>query len=140
MIEEIVLQHGNANVVRPGYYVRRRVYFVDQENRGFVVVTLGRLPGQPSQKVSVVERGIVVAPVGDVLHRTRAGHRSLEARGLSDEPVGHVAAVTIAADGEVARMGNAISYQRVHPFENVLTRAGNYFRDNSHEKPVAIAN
>src|SRR6266849_2940277 len=140
MIEQIVLSHRNTNIVRTGYYVGRRADLVDLENRSFVVVTLLRLPREPAQKVSVIESRIVVAPVSDVLHRTRAGHRSLEARGLSDEPVGHVAAVAVAADGEVARIGNAISYQRVHPFENVLTRAGNYFLDNSHEKPVAIAN
>jgi hypothetical protein len=58
-------------------------------------------PGIAAQEIGIVEYGVVISPVNGVLHRADTGDRSFEARGLGDEPVGHVPAVAVAADAEV---------------------------------------
>ena len=55
-----------------------------------------------------------------MLDRAGAGDGGFEARGLSDEPVGHVSAVAVAADGEVVGIGDAVFDQSVDAFENVF--------------------
>jgi len=37
-------QHGDADIVGAGNHMRGRAYFVDLENRGFVVIALAALP------------------------------------------------------------------------------------------------
>src|ERR1019366_4029245 len=98
-IEQVVLEHGDANVVRPGDHVGWRADFIELVNRAFAAIATGGLPRQPAEVIHVVESGVVVTPVGDVLDRAGTGDGDLEASGLGDQPVGHVTAVAVAADG-----------------------------------------
>ena len=115
----------------PADHVRGRFDFVDLEDGGFVVIALRRLPGASAEEVGVVVGGVVVAPVADVLDRAGAGDGGFEARGLGDQPVGHVSAIAVAADGEVVGIGDAVFHQRVDAFENVFAGPRHDLRERS---------
>src|SRR5258706_7354366 len=89
--EQIIFKHRDADVVGASHHMRGRFDFVDLKDGSFVVVALLGFPGTSAEEVGVVESSVVVAPVADVLHRASAGDRGLEARGLRDQPVSHVA-------------------------------------------------
>ena len=72
MVEQIIFRHSYANIVRARHQVGRGAHFVHLENRGFIVIALRCLPWESAQKVRVVERRVVVAPVGHMLYRARA--------------------------------------------------------------------
>src|SRR2546429_807981 len=55
----------------------------------------------------VVGRALLGAVFGDEIGEARAGDRSFEARGLRNRPLGHVAAVRPAADGQLVGIGDA---------------------------------
>ena len=57
-----------------------------------------------------------------MLDAAGSGDGGFEARGLGDQPVGHVAAVTVSADGESVRVGDSVFHQRVHAGEDVAAR------------------
>jgi len=58
---------------------------------------------------------------------------------LSDEPVGHVAAVAVASDGEVSGVGDAIFDEGVDAFENVFAGAGDDDGNDLLEEFVAVS-
>ncbi len=124
VLEQIIFEHGDADVVGAGDHVGGGADFVDLEDGGFVVIALGGFPGASAEEVGIVEGGVVVAPVAYMLDRPGAGDGGFEARGLSDEPVGHVAAVAVAADGEMIGVGEAIFHEGVDAFENIFAGAG----------------
>jgi len=74
-----------------------------------------------------------------VLHCAGARDCGLEARGLRDQPVGHVAAVTVAADREVIGIGDAVFQQRVDAFENVFAGTRDDDRNDLLEELVAVS-
>src|SRR5579872_490375 len=139
VLEQIVLKHGHADVTSSGDHVRGRFHFVDLENGGFVVVALRGFPRTSAEKVGVVVGGVVIAPVADVLHGSGSGDRGLEARGLSNEPIGHVSAIAVSADGEVVRIGEAIFDECVDTGEDVFARTRNDLRHDFGEKLVAVS-
>src|SRR4029077_15742369 len=67
-IEQVVLEHGNSNIVRSGDDVGRGTNFIELVNRAFAAIPIGGFPGQPAKKISVVESGVIVAPVGNMLY------------------------------------------------------------------------
>ena len=139
MFEEIVFHDGDADVVGAGDHVGGRFDFVDLEDGGFVVVALGGFPGASAEEVGVVVGGVVVAPVADVLDRAGAGDGGFEARGLGDEPVGHVSAVAVAGDGEVVGVGDAVFDEGVDAFEDVFAGAGDDHGNDLLEEFVAVS-
>src|SRR5215467_11999277 len=139
VLQQVVFQHGNADVGASGDHVGGSLDFIDLENGGFIVITLCRFPGAPAEKVGIIVGGVVVAPITHVLHGAGAGNGSFEARGLGNEPVGHVAAITIAADGEPVGIGNAVFDQSVDTLKNVFTRAGDDLGNDLHQELVAVS-
>src|SRR5581483_86164 len=119
--------------------MRGRADFVHLENSRFIVITLRCLPGKSAKIIGVVESGIVIAPVGDMLDRACAGDGYLPLSGLSDEPVGHVAAIAVSADSEMVAIGDAIFHKRIDTFENVFAGTRNQLRNDSLNEVVAIA-
>src|SRR5271165_5169117 len=113
--------------------------FIDLENCGLVVIALLGLPGAAAKEVGVVESRIVVAPIADVLDGARASDCGLESGRLSDEPVRHIAAVTVATDGEVIGIGDASVHQRVNAFENIFAGTRDDDRNNPLQKFIAVA-
>src|SRR5215831_522916 len=107
VVEQVVFSDRDANVVSASDDVGWCFHFTDLEDGGFVVVARRLRPGESAEEVGIVKGGVVVAPVGDVLDRSGACDSGFEACGLGDEPVGHVSAVAVAADGEVFGIGNA---------------------------------
>src|ERR1019366_4107170 len=138
-IEQVVLEHCDANVVRPGNHVGWRADFIELINRALATIAISGLPGQPSEVIGVVEGGVVVAPVGDVLDRAGTGDGGLEASGLRDQPVGHVTAVAVAADGQAVRVGNAVFYQRIDTRQYIFAGTGNEFRNDLEGELVSVA-
>src|SRR5690242_13489809 len=106
MLQQIILGDSYANVVRSSHYVRWRLNLVDLVDRSLIVITLLGFPRASAKKVSVIERGIVIAPVGHMLNGSRTSDCSFEASGLGDKPIRHVAAVAVAADGEAVGVGD----------------------------------
>src|SRR6202167_442370 len=139
MLEQVVFEDGDADVVGAGGHVGGSADFVDLEDGGFVVVAPGGFPGASTEEVGVVEGGVVVAPVADVLDGAGAGDGGFEAGGLGDEPVGHVSAVAVAADGEVVGVGDAVFDERVDAFEDVFAGAGDDLRNDLLEEFVAVS-
>src|ERR1700691_5392516 len=139
MLEQVVFEDGDADVVGAGGHVGGSADFVDLEDGGFVVVALGGFPGASTEEVGVVEGGVVVAPVADVLDGAGAGDGGFEAGGLGDEPVGHVSAVAVAADGEMVGVGDAVFDEGVDPFENVFAGAGDDLGNDLGEEFVAVS-
>src|SRR6202451_1867658 len=139
MLEQVVFEDGDADVVGAGGHVGGSADFVDLEDGGFVVVALGGFPGASTEEVGVVEGGVVVAPVADVLDGSGAGDGGFEAGGLGDEPVGHVSAVAVAADGEVRGIGDAVFNECVDAFENIFAGAGNDLRNNLLKEFIAVS-
>ena len=131
VFEEIVFQHCDSDVVSAGNHVRGRFDFVDLEDGGFVVVALLGFPGTSAEEVGVVIGCVVVAPVANVLDGSGSGDGGLEAGGLGDEPVGHVSAVAVAADGEAVGVGDAVFHQRVDAGENVFAGTRDELRERS---------
>jgi len=86
-VQQVVFEHGYADVVGSGDHVGGGADFVDLENCGFAAIAVGSLPGQSAQEIGVVEGGVVVAPVGDVFDGPGSGDGGFEARGLGDQPV-----------------------------------------------------
>jgi len=76
--------------------------------------------GSAPRDTTHVVGGIVIAPICGMLHRPGAGNRSFESGGLGDEPIRHIATVTVATDGKAVRIGDAIFYQGVDAFQYVL--------------------
>src|ERR1700683_5855240 len=103
------------------------------------MITLRSFPGTSAEEVGVVVSGVVIAPVADVLDRSRAGNGGVEARGLRDEPVGHVSAVAVAADGEVVGIGCAVFHQSVDAFENIFAGTGDDLRNDLFKELVAVS-
>ena len=60
-----------------------------------------------------------------MLYCARARDCGFEPGGLRDQPVGHVAAIAVAADSQVIGVGDALAHQRVHSFQNVLAGTRN---------------
>src|SRR3984885_4217917 len=116
-----------------------RLDFLDLPDSRFVVIVPHGFPGLATEKVRIVQSGIVVAPVSDMLDRSRAGHRGFEARGLRDQPVSHVTTVAIAADSKMVRVGDAILYQRIDAFENIPARLRYDLRNDIQRELIAIA-
>src|ERR1700735_4887534 len=113
--------------------------FVDLEDGGFVVIALRNFPGASAEEVGVVVGSVVVAPVADVFDRSRAGDRGFEARAWCNYQVGLVPAVTVAADGEVIGIGDAVFHQGVDAFENIFAGTRDDDRNNLQEKLVAVS-
>ena len=101
VVKQIVFGDRNADIIASADQMGGSLDFVHLEDGGFVVIALRRFPGNASEKIGVVEGHVVIAPVGDVLDGSGSGDSNFEARGLSDQPVGHVAAVAVAAHGQV---------------------------------------
>ena len=139
MFEQIIFEDGDADVVGSGDDVGGRFHFVDLEDGGFVVVALGSFPGATAEEVGVVEGGVVVAPVGEVLDGAGSGDGGFEAGGLGDEPVGHVSAIAVATDGEVAGVGDAVFDEGVDAFEDVFAGAGDDLGNDLGEEFVAVS-
>src|SRR5271155_369249 len=139
VLQQIIFQHGNTNVLGAGDYVGGSADFVDLKDGGFIVITLRGFPGTSAEEVGVVVGGVVVAPVADVFDCAGAGDGGFEAGGLGDEPVGHVSAVAVAADGEVVGVGDAVFDQGVDAFENVFAGARDDLRNDLQEEFVAVA-
>ena len=74
-----------------------------------------------------------------MLDRACAGDCGFEARGLGDQPVGHVATVAVAADGEMIGIGDAILYQGVDAFENVFAGTRDDYGNDLFEELVAVS-
>src|SRR5215467_15535380 len=108
MFEKVIFQHGDPNIVGARYDVGRSSHFVDLKNCGLVVIALRGFPGTTSQEIRVVKRGVVVAPIANVLDGTRASDRGLESCALSDQPIGHIAAVAVSANTDLIGIGNTI--------------------------------
>src|SRR2546423_1290397 len=107
-IEQIVLKYGYANVIRSSHHMSGSSYFIDLINCRLAAITVRYFPCVTTQKIDIVESGIVVAPVSDVLHRSCASDGRLESSSLRDQPVGHVAAIAVAAYSQAIRIGDAI--------------------------------
>src|SRR5882724_4116598 len=138
MIQQIIFQDSDADIVSTGDHVRRRLYFVNLKNGSFAQVALRDLPGASAKIVGIVQGQIVVPPVGDVFHGASAGDRSLEARGLRDQPVGHVATVAVSSNRQVLWIGNAILDQRIYALQNIFAGTRDELGNQSHQKLVAV--
>ncbi len=139
MFQQVIFEDGDADVVGSGDHVGGGFDFVDLEDGGFVVIALGGFPGASAEEVGVVEGGVVVAPVGEVLDGSGAGDGGFEAGGLGDEPVGHVSAVAVAADGEAVGVGDAVFDEGVDAFENIFAGAGDDGGNDLLEEFVAVS-
>ena len=113
---------------------------VELEERGLALIKVGVFPGLAAEVPGVVPGGIVVAPVGGVLHGAGAGYGGFEAGGLGDEPVGHVSAIAVTADGEVIGVGVAVFDEGIDAGEDVAsgfeTRCGTISSMKSSPYPV----
>src|SRR5450432_12052 len=138
VVEQIVFENSHANVVAAAHHVSRRLDLIHLEQSRFIVITLLGLPGTASQEIGIVERHVVVAPVGCVLHGAGAGHGGLEAGGLRDQPVGHVPAITVTGNREVFRIGTAVAHQRIDACQNVFSGTRDDLRHNLRQKLVAV--
>ena len=67
-IEQIIFQDGDPNVFRSGDHVRGRAYFVDLVERGLAAIAVRNFPRMATQKIDVVEAGVIVAPVSRMFH------------------------------------------------------------------------
>ncbi len=74
-----------------------------------------------------------------MFHRPGPGDRCFESCGLSNEPIRHIATVTVPTDGEAIRIGDTIFYQCVYAFQYVLAWTGDQVRSNLQHEIVAIA-
>ena len=74
-----------------------------------------------------------------MLNRACACDSGLESGGLGDEPVGHVAAVAVAADSKLFWIGDPVFHQRVDTFQNVFSRAGDNLGNDFGEERVSVA-
>src|ERR1041385_4316811 len=113
--------------------------FVDLEDSSLVVIALSGFPRPASEEISIVKCGVVIAPIPDMLYRACSGDRCLPARALGDEPVGHIAAIAVTADGEMIGIGDAIFNQRIYAFQDVFAGSGDNLRHDLRQKLVAIA-
>ena len=139
-LQQVLLADIHANVFRAAHHVCRRFDFVDLENRRFVVINLLVFPRRFAAKVrSIVEGQVIVAPIGGVLDSAGTGRGSFEARGLRDQPVGHVAAVAITGDREAIGISNALMHQRINAIKNVAPRTRDQMRRDLAFKLVAVA-
>src|SRR5437868_15331339 len=73
VVQQVILGNGDADIVATGDHVRRGSYVGEMKDRALVVVVLRGLPGTAAEKISVVKGGVVIAPVGCVLHRASPG-------------------------------------------------------------------
>src|ERR1700751_2476111 len=111
--------------------MRWRGDFSKLVNGAFAQIALWRLPRAATRVVGIGGGHVVVAPISGVLDGPCACHCGLETSRLSDEPVRHVAAVAVAADREMVRVGAAIFHKRIDAGEDVLARSRNEFGNNS---------
>ena len=74
-----------------------------------------------------------------MLHRAGAGDGGLEASGLRDQPVRHVTAVAVAADGQLVRIGNPVFHQRIDSGQYIFAGAGDNFRNDLQRELVSVA-
>src|ERR1700680_3681893 len=116
-----------------------RTDFVDLEDGSLVMIALGGFPGTSAEEVGIIKSCVVIAPVAHVFDRACARDCGFEAGGLRDEPIGHVAAVAVATNGETIRIGDALFHQRVNPFENVLAGTRDDDGNNLHEELVSVS-
>ena len=94
VVKQVIFQRGHANVVGTGHDVGWRADLINLKDCRLAVIALPGLPGTAAEIVGIIYGQVVVPPVGDILHRPRASNRRFESRGLRDQPVGHVPAVT----------------------------------------------
>src|SRR6202030_1691262 len=113
--------------------------FVDLEDGSLIMVALGGFPGTPAEEIGIIKSCIVIAPVAHVFDRAGSRDCGFEAGGLRDEPVGHVATVAVATNGETIRIGDAVFHQRVNPFENVLAGTRDDDGNDLHEELVPVS-
>ena len=139
-LQQHIFQVTHPHVGVAAYDVRRRCDFIHLKQGSFALIDAGIFPRQRTAQIPhIVIGGIVITPVGRMLHRPGAGDRCFESCGLGDEPVRHIATVTVATDGKVVRIGDAIFYQCVDAFQYVLTWTGDQVRSNLQHEIVAIA-
>ena len=133
------LQIAYAYIGAALHQVGGRFDFVELKERGFALVEGGVFPGLAAEIPGVVPGFVVVAPVGGVLHGSGAGDRGFEAGGLGDEPVGHVAAVAVAADGQVVGVGVAVFDEGIDAGEDVAAGLGDQVRLDFEHEVVAVS-
>ncbi len=63
-------------------------------------VSVGPVPGIAAQILQFPARGLRVGKVGDQREDAELGHGGLEAVGVADDPVGQIAAIGRADDGQ----------------------------------------
>src|ERR1700722_5341798 len=133
------LQVAYAYVRASLHQMGRRFHFVESKQRSLTLIKLRILPGLPAEIPCVIPCLIVIAPVSRVFNGSGPRDSRSKARGLRDEPVGHVAAVAIAADGKMIRVGITVFYERIDAGENVATRLRNQVRLDLQHEVVAIS-
>ena len=139
-IEEDVFEEADAVVGVAADEVRGGGDLVELEEGGFGLVEFGLLPGCAGEIPGVVAGKVVVAPVGGVFDGAGAGDGRFKAGGLGDEPVGHVAAVAVAADSEVfAGSAMPAATRASTPARMSLTGSGDDFGHDAELEGVAVA-
>src|SRR6266851_5792009 len=116
-----------------------RMDFVDLEDGSLIMIALGGFPGTSAEEIGIIKSCVVIAPVAHVLDRACSRDCGFEAGGLRDEPIGHVAAVAVAANGETIRISDAVFQQRVNAFENVLAGTRDDEGNDLHEELISVS-
>src|SRR5438067_10160548 len=137
VFKQVIFGGSYAYIVRSSDYVRGCFNLVDLKDGSFVVITLLGFPRTPAKKVSVIERGVVVAPVSHMFNGSGTSDRSFEPGSLRDEPIGHVTAVAVAADGEAVGISNTIFHQSIHTGEDVFARTRNNLGHDAKKEFIA---
>src|ERR1700686_1112147 len=74
-----------------------------------------------------------------MLDRSRSGDGCFEAGGLRNQPVRHIAAITVAANRQLIRIGETVLHQSIDSSQYVFARPRNYLGNNSERELISIA-
>ena len=97
----------------------RRLYLAGMSQRTVLTHRVGNFPGTPSERPLGPALQVTQRPHHGQVRNRILGHRSLETFGLTDQPTGHIPAVTAPVNKELILIHDALFNEMIHTRQDV---------------------